>query len=228
MGRKLKYSKEQKIQASVEYLTGSKSAKTISLELNMGKRGTEHIYRWAKRYQIHGESAFERGKSNRQYSKEFKEKVVNEYLGGKGSITDLLAKYNLPTDSILRSWIKKYNSHIGLKDYDPKPEVYMTNTLKTTFEERVEIVKYCLEHGRDIKGTAAHYECNYAQLYQWIKKYEKFGEEGLIDKRGKRKKEEELSELEKANRRIAQLERQNKELKDRYEILKKAEARERW
>ena len=42
------------------------------------------------------------------------------------------------------------------------------------------------------------------------------------------KVEEELSELEKAKRRIAQLERQNKELKDSYEILKKAEARERW
>jgi transposase-like protein len=65
-------------------------------------------------------------------------------------------------------------------------------------------------------------------LYQWVTKYEKFGEEGLIDKRGKRKNEEELSELEKAKRRIAQLERQNKELKDSYEILKKAEARERW
>ena len=135
MGRKAKYSKEQKIQASIDYLTGSKSAKTISLELNMGKRGKLHVYKWAKRYQIHGESAFDQGKSNRQYSKEFKEKLVQEYLEGKGSITDLLVKYNLPSDSILRSWIKKYNSHIGLKDYDPKPEVYMANTLKTTFEE---------------------------------------------------------------------------------------------
>ena len=104
----------------------------------------------------------------------------------------------------------------------------MAEKLKTTLEERIEIVKYCLEHNRDIKGTAAHYGCKYAQLYQWVIKYEKSGEEGLIDKRGKRKNEEELSELEKAKRRIAQLERQNKELKDSYEILKKAEMRERW
>lgn len=228
MEKKLKYSKEQKIQASIAYLTGTKSAKTICLELNMGKQGKSHVYKWAKRYLIHGESAFDRGKSNRQYSKEFKEKVVNEYLEGKGSITDLLAKYNLPSDAILCSWIKKYNSHIELKDYDPKPEVYMADTLKTTFEERVEIVKYCLEHGKDYKGTAAHYGCNYNQLYQWVKKYKENGEEGLIDKRGKRKNEGELTDIEKANRIIAELKRQNKELQDRYDVLKKAEERERW
>ena len=140
----------------------------------------------------------------------------------------VLYTYNLQGNDTLRCWVKKYNSHIELKDYDPKPEVYMATTLKTTYEERIEIVKYCLGHNRDIKGAATHYGCNYAQLYQWVTKYEKYGEEALIDKRGKRKKEEELTELEKANRKIAQLERQNEELRDRYEILKKAEARERW
>ena len=228
MGRNVKYSPEQKVQACIDYVSGKKSAIQIAHELNMGKRGDAKIYKWVKSYSVHGASCFGVKKNNQSYSKEFKEKAVKEYLNGEGSLDDLTAKYNLPSDSILCSWIKKYNSHIELKDYDPKPEIYMAEKLKTTLEERIEIVKYCLEHNRDIKGTAAHYGCKYAQLYQWVTKYEKFGEEGLIDKRGKRKNEEELSELEKAKRRIAQLERQNKELKDSYEILKKAEARERW
>jgi transposase-like protein len=228
MGRKLKYSQAQKVQACIDYVSGKKSAKQIAQELKMGKRGDARIYKWIKSYSVHGASCFEEKKNNQSYSKEFKEKVVKEYLNGDSSLDDLTAKYNLPSVSILCSWIKKYNSHIELKDYDPKPEIYMAEKLKTTLEERIEIVKYCLEHNRDIKGTAAHHGCKYAQLYQWVTKYEKFGEEGLIDKRGKRKNEEELSELEKAKRRIAQLERQNKELKDSYEILKKAEARERW
>ena len=228
MGRKVKYTKEQKIKASEDYIGGIKSAIKISEELGMGCSGRNEVRLWAKKYVQYGSSAFEERKENNSYSKEFKDKVIKEYLSGKGSIIDLALKYKLPSKETLRQWIKKYNSHIELKDYDPKPEIYMAEKLKTTLEERIEIVKYCLEHNRDIKGTAAHYGCKYAQLYQWVTKYEKFGEEGLIDKRGKRKNEEELSELEKAKRRIAQLERQNKELKDSYEILKKAEARERW
>lgn len=228
MGRKAKYSTEQKIQACIEFISSKKSAIQIARELEMGKNGDDKIRFWAKKYTLHGPSCFEQKKHNTSYTKEFKEKVVKEYLSSKGSYLDISIKYNLSTDSILIGWVSKYNSHIELKDYDPKPEVYMADTLKTTLEERIEIVKYCLEHNRDIKGTAAHYGCNYAQLYSWVTKYEKHGEEGLIDKRGIRKKEEELSELEKAKRRIVQLEQQNKELRDRYEILKKAEARERW
>ena len=68
----------------------------------------------------------------------------------------------------------------------------------------------------------------YAQLYQWIQKYEAEGETALIDKRGRRKQEYELSDLEKAERKIALLERGKEEYRKKYELLKKAEERERW
>jgi len=228
MGRKAKYSPEQKIQACIDYLSGKKSAIQIASELKMGKHGDNKIRLWAKEYSLYGASHFEEKKKNQSYTKEFKTKVVKEYLDGKGSIEDLSIKYNISGGTALRSWVIKYNSHIELKEYDPKPEVYMADKLKTTFEERVEIVKYCLENGKDYKSTAARYGCNYSQLYQWVKKYEENGEEALVDKRGKRKKEEELTDIEKANRIIAELKRQNKELQDRYDVLKKAEERERW
>jgi transposase-like protein len=104
----------------------------------------------------------------------------------------------------------------------------MGNTLKTTYEERIEIVKDCLINDRDIKGTAAKHGCKYAQLYQWIRKYEANGEESLVDNRGKRKQEDVLSDLEKAERKIAQLEQEKEEYRKKYELLKKAEKRERW
>ncbi|MEG0250989.1 MAG: helix-turn-helix domain-containing protein [Peptostreptococcus sp.] len=225
---KSKYSPEEKIQACTEFLSGKKSANSLATELNMKKNGEQTIRYWSKLYSTYGTSAFQSKSTNNSYSKGFKEKVIKEYLDGEGSQSSLILKYNIPSTSILRRWLKKYNRHIELKDYDPKPEVYMGDTLKTTFEERIEIVKYCLEHDRDIKGTAAKYGCKYAQLYQWVRKFENHGEEALTDNRGKRKQEDELSEMEKAERKIAQLEREKEEYRKKYELLKKADQRERW
>ena len=228
MGRKLKYLPEQKVQACEDYLSGRKSAVQIARELNMGKSGDDIIYNWVKKYRVYGTSTFEETHHNKSYSKKFKEKVVKEYLEGKGSTYDLTVKYNIPSYVTLWRWVSRYNKHIELKDYDPKSEVYMTKGRKTSFDERLEIAKYCLEHQRDIKNTASLYKCSYDQVYSWLKKYEVDGEEGLQDKRGIRKKQEELSDLEKAQRQIAKLEREKEEFKRKYELLKKAETLERW
>ena len=59
MGRKLKYSQAQKVQACVDYVSGKKSAKQIAQELKMGKRGDARIYKWIKSYSVHGASCFE-------------------------------------------------------------------------------------------------------------------------------------------------------------------------
>lgn len=225
---KPKYSQEQIINACVDYLGNIKSANQLAIELQLGKGGGGRIRIWAKKYKIHGSSAFTLGSHNNYYTKEFKESVVKAYNNGSLSINDLIVKYNIPSKTTLKNWIKKYNSHIELKDYNPKLEVYMADTLKTTYEERIEIVKYCLAHDRNIKVTAAMYNCNYAQLYQWVRKYEAYGEAALTDKRGRRKKENELTELEKAERKIAKLEREKEEYRKKYELLKKAEENERW
>ena len=228
LSRKLKYTQEQKLKACQDYLSGIKSATQIARELNMGKRGADKVRLWAKKYTIQGSKALEPRAKNHCYSKELKETVVNEYLHAGLGLNDLIAKYNISSTHTVLNWIKKYNNHIELKDYNPKPEVYMANTLKTTYQQRIEIVKYCLAHDRDIKGTAAKYGCNYAQLYQWVRKFEANGEEALIDKLGKRKQESELTELERAERKIAQLEREKEEYRKKYELLKKAEELERW
>lgn len=231
MYRKQRFTQEQKVQACNEYLNGIKSAREIGFNLgvsNNSKICIATILEWAKMYKVNGPETFNKKVFNSAYSKEFKKKVILEYLSGKQSITTLRAKYNISGKNTIQGWIKKYNNRIEITDYNPKPEVYMTNTLKTTYEERIEIVTYCLSNNRDIKGAAAKYGCKYAQLYQWLRKYELNGEDALLDKRGKRKKEDELTELEKAQRKIAQLEREKEAYRMKYELLKKAEELERW
>lgn len=228
MSRKVKYTKEVKLKASKDYLSGKVSAFNIARSLGMSKRGDEIVRYWARQYEVNGDEIFDDKPRNKSYSKEFKEKVVKEYLDGKGSFKYLAAKFGIPSNCTVLSWVKKYNGHIELEDYDPKGEIYMTKGRITTLDERIEIVKWCLDHDRSIKDTASHFECSYAQVRTWLLKYEEFGEEGLIDKRGKPKEEKDLSELELAQRKIQSLEKENEKLKRMNEILKKAESLERW
>ena len=226
---KSKFTFETKVKACKEYLSGLKPASQIAAEIGAGKNGDQIVRKWAKLFKLHGTKALKPKTHNSSYTKEFKEQIVLLYLSGKYSAKELATKYNISHDSTVRFWIKQYNSHTELKDYCPKPEVYMANRLVTTLEQRIEIVKDCLKHGKDYKSTAAKYSCNYAQLYQWVQKYIRDGENGLTDRRGKRKQEAELTELEKAKRRIARLEREKQELFMENELLKKVrELKGRW
>lgn len=98
---------------------------------------------------------------------------------------------------------------------------------KTTMKERREIVTYCLNHNRDYKGTASVYEVSYSQIYSWVKKYEVNGEEGLADRRGHHKTEDEVDELERLRRENIRLKRQLEEKDMAVELLKKVKEFER-
>ena len=54
MGRKAKYTKEQKVQACEDYLSGRKSAEQIKIELNMGKCGAGLVRKWVNSYRVNG------------------------------------------------------------------------------------------------------------------------------------------------------------------------------
>ena len=227
MGRKAKYTFDQKLKAVEDYISGKKSASEIASELLMGKCGKGKVLRWARMYQNNGPEILQETKTNNTYTKEFKLQVVEEYLSGTASTLDLCTKYGIRSDRQIRQWISKYNGLEELRDYDPHPEVYMTKSRKTTLQERKEIVLYCLDHQLDYKGTALKYGCSYSQVYQWVRNYKGNGEEGLKDKRGKHKQEEELSDLEKAQRRIKQLEHELLMKERENELLKKADEFER-
>lgn len=92
---------------------------------------------------------------------------------------------------------------------------------KTTLEERKEIVDYCISHNNDYKGTASRYEVSYSQVYSWVKKHRENGEEGLVDRRGHRKSDDEVDELERLRRENLRLKRQLEERDMLCELLKK-------
>ncbi|GAA3634797.1 IS3 family transposase [Lactobacillus hamsteri] len=229
MSRKSKYSFKQKKWAVEQYLNGKMSAVEISRQLKMpGKYGKDQVTTWAHRYQSSQDAFLSNAKYNAHYSKEFKEKVVQEYLNGNGSLLSLANKYGIRSQETVRKWVSKYNSHIENRDYDPHPEAHMTKARrKTSQPERIKIVQCCLDHDKNYSQTAAKFKCSYQQVYSWTQKYLADGEAGLADKRGKRKQPEELSELDLANRRIKELERRLKEEQAKNEFLKKLDQLER-
>jgi transposase-like protein len=103
----------------------------------------------------------------------------------------------------------------------------MTSGRKTIYDERVEIVSFCIENNDDYLLTAKKYRVSYQQVYTWTKKYKEDGLEGLADRRGKRKTPVEMTETEKLAAKIKLLEANNKQLELENGFLKKLKEVER-
>ena len=200
MTKRAKYPIEKKIRAAERYIKGEASAARIAAELGMTRTGDKQIVEWAAIYRENGIEGFHVREGNERHTSEKKKQAVEEYMQGRGSLREICRKYHISSNTTLRRWIKVYNSNRELRDYDPKPEVYVAMGKKTTKEERREIVAYCLEHGKNYKETAERYEVSYSQIYQWVRQYEARGEAGLEDRRGKRKSDDEVDELERLRR----------------------------
>ena len=222
-----KYTSDEKVEIVEGYLQGKFSLLEKALEL--GYKSVPGCFkRWVQIYQYQGANGLYKSYGNCSYTSEFKLAAVEAYLRGDGSASLLAAKYRISTADVLLRWVKLYNTNKELKDYDPKREVYMANARrKTTLDERKEIVKYCLNHDRDYKGAAEKYDVSYSQVYSWVKKYDVIGEEGLTDRRGRRKSDDEVDELERLKRENLRLKRQLEERDMLVELLKKVKEFER-
>ena len=216
---------EFRAKVSQEYLDGIGSYNYLADKYNIGSRTLKD---WVAKYRLHGIAAFYTQTGNASYSSSFKMMCVEEVLTGVGSVEDIVAKYNISSGKILRNWILRYNANRELKDYAPKREVYMAEARrKTSIEERKEIVKYCIEHNRNYKEAVSIYDVSYNQVYSWVKKYDMNGEEGLTDKRGRHKTDNEVDELERLRRENARLKKQLEEKDMLTELLKKVQEFER-
>lgn len=224
MSRKSQYSKELKIDTAKRYLNGEGSYLSLAKDLGTNK---QTISDWVSKYKKYGDDAFHISSYNASYTKEFKEKVVLSYLNGEGSYSQLAIRFNISSHSIIIGWVKSYNSHIELKDYIPGGDVYMTKSRKVSKAERLEIVRYCMEHDLDYTTSAKIYEVSYANVYSWVKKYKELGEEGLGDKRGIHKSDEEVDEVELLKRQLKKYQHQLEMSQLEVRLLKKAEEIER-
>lgn len=226
MSRKSRYSIEQRIQACEDYRNGTHSLEEICTALGTTRKKT--IIEWSKKYDKYGILAFQEKLNNKSYTKDFKLQVVEEYITEQSSLEELIIKYDISSTTQLRNWILMYNANRELKDYNPKREVYMAEARrKTTIEERKRIVEYCIDHERNYKDTASLYNVSYSQVYSWVKKYEANGNDALTDKRGHRKTDDEVDELERLRRENLRLKRQLEEKDMLTELLKKVREFER-
>ena len=150
------------------------------------------------------------------------------YLNKEGTFDDLAIKYNISSNTTIQKWVQDYNSHIELKDYIPGGEdIYMAKSRKVNKEERIEIVKYCLEHDMDYKTTAKIFETTYANVFNWVRKYREKGEDGLGDKRGRHKTDEEVDETEKLRRELKKMQHERDMALLEVKLLKKLDEIER-
>src|SRR5690606_7540047 len=107
------------------------------------------IYKWVYRYEKYGIEGLKESTTWRRYSKELKLNAVKDYLSGNYSLRDVIRKYEISSDSVLRQWINKYNGHRELKDTGKRRLSSMTKGRKTTWKERIEIVQDALANGKN-------------------------------------------------------------------------------
>lgn len=224
MGRKSKFSAEEKLKYILMCIEGKDSIRHTAALIGIS---SESLRQWIHIYQSLGIYGLSTPSKKSAYSTVFKERVVKDYLAGVGSHLKICKKYGLRSTGMLHKWIMQYNSHEGLKAPRKGGMPIMTNGRKTTFDERVEIVKYCIEHQHNYNETAQKYQVSYHQVYAWTSKYESGGIEALQDKRGKRKDKNEMSEIEKLKAQNKLLEAEIRRKQMEIDFLKKLKEIER-
>jgi transposase len=225
MSHKAKISGLEKVAAIETYLRGEDSLNHLATLLGVAYPS---VYQWLQTYQSLGANGLLNTCKNTAYAEELKTYAVEDYLSGAGSHMEICKKYGIKSTSQLRNWISKYNGHEKLKSSGTGGVSIMTKGRKTTYEERVEIIKYCIEHQNNYAKTAQKYQVSYQQVYSWTTKYETDGVDALQDKRGKRKSVDKMSEIEKLRSENNLLEAKNKRQQMEIDFLKKLEEIERW
>ena len=224
MGRKAKFSFEVKMDVVARCLSGKTTANHEAMLI-----GSSHarILEWISLYQSLGADGLITSSTNTRYTAEVKQNAVLDYLNGVGSYLEICKKYGIRSTRQLRQWVLKYNSHEKLKSSGTGGRIIMTKGRKTTFEERVEIVEYCIAHDRNYAETAEKYGVSYQQARNYTIKYEESGVEGLKDNRGRRKPEDEMNELEKLRAEVKLLRAAKERAEMEVSFLKKLEEIER-
>lgn len=221
--RRMKGHPEERVAIVEQCLNGKMSSSQAAHEAHVNRSTIE---RWCTLYENEGPTGLLAAKKNKHYSKELKLTAVQDYLAGNGSLDQVAQKYGLRSEKQLRDWIKRYNTHGDFRSESGGSNVRQTK--KFSLEERVEMVLYCIANEYDYSGTAVKYQVNYANLYQWVKRYEEKGKAGLEDRRGRRKAQQiSRTPEEEAQIRIAQLEEQVKYQQMEIDLLKKVKELER-
>jgi transposase-like protein len=224
MSKRGKVTAEERVEAARACAEGKMGQTAAARHLGVDP---STVREWIQRYVVQGALGFKELERNQAYSKELKRSAVEEYLGGGEGLASVAARYGLRSTCQLRNWIKVYNSG---KDFGRKASggSRMKTPRNTTQEERIAIVKECLENGGNYGKTATKHNVSYQQAYTWAKKFAALGAAGLEDRRGKRTaKQEARTEMEELRIRLAKAEHELYMARMERDLLKKVEELER-
>jgi len=216
---------ELKVKAVRECLEGKTSENHCAKKYGVG---LSSLRSWIRLYKNRGEAGLIPASKTRKYAPEIKIQAIKDYQSGEGSLEEICIKYDISDHSMLRRWIKRYNSHKDFKQPNTGGAVYMGKGRSTTIEERIEIVSDCISNNKDYGKAIEKYGVSYQQIYSWVRKYESRGVEGLKDGRGKAREETSMSEVDKLKAQVKLKEAENLRLQMENDLLKKLAELERW
>lgn len=213
-----KCSSEEKLKAVQDYLSNKKSVYRIAKDFNT--RPTV-VFKWIDLYEMFGAEGLITPSTRKTYPEETKISAINDYLSNNYTKRDICKKYKIRSTTQLNNWLKQYNNHKDTKSQDTGGTIVMIKERPITFEERVEIVQYCLENNKNYNETAKKFNVSYQQVRLWVLKYKEGGLDALIDRRGRKKPEEELTELDRIKIENKLLKAKAKYLQIENDFLKK-------
>jgi len=222
MGRRgIRYSLEDKLY----YIHLVEQGQTVSgIERQYGVKQAQ-VNQWVERFQAAGIDGLKRRKV-RQYSSELKQKVVDLYLAGNTSYSQLAKQFDISNPGVIYQWVNLYTSGKSLKTTGRSKT--MNTGRKTTQKERIEIAQWAIANSLDYNAAVQQFQVSYGQVYAWVKKFKQGGPEALQDRRGKDKSgKPHLTEAENQELKVKALEARIAYLSKENEVLKKMKELER-
>jgi len=179
------------------------------------------IRRWRIKLLAHGKDALASQDRNTIYPAELKIQAVESYLAGEGSQDDICLQYGIRSGCQLSNWILMYTQGEVLTSSPGGKSRAMNKGRKTSYEERLEIVQYCITQNNNYQEAAERYQVSYQQVYSWVQKYNDLGEKALLDRRGKVKEEDKLTEVDLLKAEVRKLQKEKSTLELENKFLKK-------
>lgn len=218
MSKRVRFSAEEKLLSVESILNGRVSKNSEVARLGIVK---SVINEWIRKFESYGFEGLKESRTWQHYSKELKIAAVESVVSGRYSNHEATKKYEISDRSVLRRWIKAYTSGKELQPTN-KGSVKMSKGpgRNTTFQERLEIVQFTISNELAYGKAIEKYGVNYHQVYRWVRKYQQYGELGLQDNRGRKKKTDSLTEEDRLKLRIKELENKNRFLEMEVTVQK--------
>ena len=107
MSNKVKFTSEQKMFLVLKFRELKISLSAFCRMYNVERTA---IHRWSIKYDNEGLKGLEEIKKTTKYSSHTLIHAVEDYITGNFSMLQIVKKYNLSGDSVLRQWLKWYNT----------------------------------------------------------------------------------------------------------------------